>query len=144
MAAKLASSGEVLPPSWLSAASVSRRREVAAVIFCVASAIWPAKVIGAGADCGCDSDLDAAAISALKSVGLPDASSAWPWLAAVPGAGVPVRGQSTTGAGAAVDRLIGDRLQRILGEFQFNAVHFEQPGVLLHQRVLRLRQDLNQ
>jgi len=44
------------------------------------------------------------------------------------------------GTGAAVDRLIGDRFQRVLGELELDTVHLEQPVVLLDQRVLRLGQ----
>ena len=46
------------------------------------------------------------------------------------------------GAGAAQDRLVGDRLERVLGELELDAVELEQPLVLLDQRVARLGQDL--
>ena len=48
------------------------------------------------------------------------------------------------GTGAAVNGLIGDGLERLFSEFQLHAVHLEQPGVLLHQRVLGLGQDLDE
>ncbi len=48
------------------------------------------------------------------------------------------------GAGAAQDRLIGDRFQRVVGELQFDAVEFEQLDVLLDQGVARLGEDADQ
>ena len=47
-------------------------------------------------------------------------------------------------AGLAVDRLLGDRAQRLVGKGQPDVLHLEQPLILLHQRVLRLGQDLDQ
>src|SRR3954451_11984576 len=48
------------------------------------------------------------------------------------------------GAGAAEDRLVRDRLERVVGELQFHAVELEQPPVLAHQGVLRLGEDVDQ
>ncbi len=53
-------------------------------------------------------------------------------------------GAQPTGAGAAVDGLIGDGVQRFRRHLQLDTVHLEQPGVLLHQGVLRRGQDLHQ
>src|SRR3954464_15985118 len=47
-------------------------------------------------------------------------------------------------AGLALDRLAGHRAQRLVGEGEFDVLHFEQPLVLLQQRVLRIGQDLLQ
>src|SRR5258705_626408 len=47
-------------------------------------------------------------------------------------------------AGLALDRLAGDRTKRLGGEGEFDVLHFEQPLVLFHQRVLRIGQDLLQ
>src|SRR5256884_279979 len=41
----------------------------------------------------------------------------------------------------AVDRLAGDGAQRLLRKGEIDRLHFEQPLVLLHQRVLRLREN---
>ena len=43
--------------------------------------------------------------------------------------------------GLAFDRLAGDGAQRLLGKAEVDALHLEQPMVLLDQRVLRLDQD---
>ena len=43
-----------------------------------------------------------------------------------------------------MDGLIGDGLQGVAAELEFHPVHVEQPGVLLHQCVLRLGQDLHE
>src|SRR5439155_2404018 len=37
-----------------------------------------------------------------------------------------------------------DRAKRLVGEGEFDVLHFEQPLVLFHQRVLRIGQDLLQ
>ena len=47
-------------------------------------------------------------------------------------------------AGAPLDRLLGDDVQRFVLEGQIGVLHLEQPLVLLDQRVLRLGQDLLQ
>ncbi len=47
-------------------------------------------------------------------------------------------------AGLALDSLAGDRAQGLVGEGQLDIFHFEQPLVLLHQRILRFLQDLLQ
>src|SRR6267142_2633798 len=47
-----------------------------------------------------------------------------------------------TRAGLALDRPAGDRAKRLVGEGQLDVLHFEQPLILLHQRVLRICQDL--
>ena len=47
-------------------------------------------------------------------------------------------------AGLALDRLAGDRVQRLVREGQLDVLHLEQPLVLLDQRVLRLGEDLHQ
>ena len=47
-------------------------------------------------------------------------------------------------AGLALDRLLGDRDQRIVGEGQLDILQLEQLLILLDQRVLRLGQDLHQ
>src|SRR6266545_5050754 len=44
-------------------------------------------------------------------------------------------------AGLAVDRLAGDGAERLICQGQIDALHLEQALVLLHQRVLRLRED---
>src|SRR5690606_27168712 len=46
--------------------------------------------------------------------------------------------------GLALDRLLGDRLQRVVGQLEADVLHLEQPLVLLDQGVLRLGQDLDQ
>ena len=48
------------------------------------------------------------------------------------------------GAGAAQHRLVGDRLERVVGELELDVVELEQPLVLLDQRVARLGQDADQ
>src|SRR6266508_500302 len=53
-------------------------------------------------------------------------------------------GAQAAGAGAAQQRLVGDRLDGVLGELQLDTVDLEQPAVLLHERVLRLGKDLDQ
>src|SRR6266478_707901 len=45
-------------------------------------------------------------------------------------------------AGLALDRLAGDCAKRLIGERQLDVLHLEQPLILLHQRVLRIGQDL--
>ena len=45
------------------------------------------------------------------------------------------------GAGPAQDRLVGDGLERVVGELQVDAVQLEQPPVLADQRIARLGQD---
>src|SRR6266852_5634378 len=45
-------------------------------------------------------------------------------------------------AGLALDRLAGDRAKRLVGEGQLDVLHLEQPLILLHQRVLRIGQNL--
>src|ERR1700736_5411915 len=42
----------------------------------------------------------------------------------------------------ALDRLAGDRAKSLVGERQLDVLHLEQPLILLHQRVLRIGQDL--
>ena len=44
----------------------------------------------------------------------------------------------TAGTGAALQRLVGDRVERVVGEHQLDVVEVEELLVLLHQRVLRL------
>src|SRR3984885_7055607 len=44
----------------------------------------------------------------------------------------------------AFDRLAGDRTKRLVGEGQFDILHLEQALILLHQRVLRIGEDLLQ
>src|SRR5437879_5467996 len=46
--------------------------------------------------------------------------------------------------GLALDRPAGDRAKRLVGEGELDILHFEQPLVLLDQRVLRIGQDLLQ
>src|SRR5277367_2107037 len=48
------------------------------------------------------------------------------------------------GPGAAVNRLLSDRFQGILGELELDVVHLEKPRVLLDQGVLGLGQDFDQ
>ena len=43
-----------------------------------------------------------------------------------------------------IERLARHRLQRALGELELHAVHLEELLVLLHERVLRLREDVDQ
>ena len=52
--------------------------------------------------------------------------------------------RSAAGAGAAQDRLVGDRLERVVGELELDAVELEELPVLLHERVLRLGEDVDQ
>src|SRR5712664_3587412 len=47
-------------------------------------------------------------------------------------------------AGLALDRLAGNRAKRLVGKRQLDVLHLEQPLILLHQRVLRIGQDLLQ
>src|ERR1700722_6467502 len=47
-------------------------------------------------------------------------------------------------AGLAFDRPAGDRTKRLVGEGQFDVLHLEQTLILLHQRVLRIGEDLLQ
>src|SRR5262249_43040863 len=47
-------------------------------------------------------------------------------------------------AGLALDRLAGDRAKRLVGEGQLDILDLEQPLILLHQRVLRIGQDVLQ
>src|SRR6478672_238394 len=47
-------------------------------------------------------------------------------------------------AGLALDRPAGDRAKRLVGEGELDILHLEQPLVLLHQRVLRIGQNLLQ
>ena len=44
----------------------------------------------------------------------------------------------------AQDRLVGDRVERVLGELELDAVELHELLVLLHQRVLRLGEDADQ
>src|SRR6202051_1026839 len=47
-------------------------------------------------------------------------------------------------AGLAFDRLAGNRTKPFVGEGQLDVLHLEQPLILLHQRVLRIGQELLQ
>src|ERR1019366_8598034 len=53
-------------------------------------------------------------------------------------------GPETAGAGLAYERLFRHRLQRAFGELELHAVHLEETLVLLHERVLRLREDVDE
>ena len=53
-------------------------------------------------------------------------------------------GAQAAGAGAAQDRLIGDRLQAVRGELEFDVFEAEHLLVLLDQAVLRLDEDLHE
>src|ERR1700684_188965 len=53
-------------------------------------------------------------------------------------------GTQTPRAGLALDRPAGDRAKRLVGEGQLDILHLEQPLILLHQRVLRIGEDLLQ
>ncbi len=57
---------------------------------------------------------------------------------------MPPGSTQAAGAGLALDALLGDRNECIVGEAQFHLLHLEQLLVLLEQRVLRLLQDLDQ
>src|SRR4029077_8075614 len=46
--------------------------------------------------------------------------------------------------GLALDRLAGDRAKRLVGEGQFDILHLEQALILLHQRVLRIGENIFQ
>ncbi len=48
------------------------------------------------------------------------------------------------GAGAPQERLVGDRLQGVVGELQLDVLELEELAVLLDQRVLRLDEDPDQ
>ena len=48
------------------------------------------------------------------------------------------------GTGAAEQRLVGDRLERVVGELELDVLQLEELAVLLHQRVLRLAEDADQ
>jgi len=54
---------------------------------------------------------------------------------------MPSRIERSARAGLALDCLLGDRRERLVGDCEIDALHLEQPLVLLHQRVLRLGQD---
>ena len=45
---------------------------------------------------------------------------------------------------AAQDRLVGDGLERVVGELELHAVELEEPLVLLDEGVLRLGQDADE
>ena len=47
-------------------------------------------------------------------------------------------------ASLTINRLTGDGAERLVGERQIDRLHFEQPLVLLYQRVLRLGEDFLQ
>ena len=51
-------------------------------------------------------------------------------------------GAQPAGAGAPQQRLIGDGLERVVGELELDVLELEELLVLLHQRVLRLDEDL--
>ena len=53
-------------------------------------------------------------------------------------------GPQTASAGAALQRLVGDRVERVVGEDEVDVVEVEELLVLLHQRVLRLDEDAHQ
>src|SRR3990172_7278062 len=46
--------------------------------------------------------------------------------------------------GGPQDRLVGDRVERVVGELELDAVELEELAVLLHQRVLRLGEDVDE
>src|SRR3546814_9861772 len=53
-------------------------------------------------------------------------------------------GTKAAGAGLARDGLFGDGAERVLGEVELQALHHEQPLILLDQGVARLGKDLDQ
>ena len=50
----------------------------------------------------------------------------------------------TAGTGAALERFVGDRVERVVGEDEVDVVEVEELLVLLHQRVLRLDEDAHE
>ena len=53
-------------------------------------------------------------------------------------------GAQAAGTGAALQRLVGDRVERVVGEHEVDVVELEELLELLQQRVLRLHEDAHQ
>ena len=53
-------------------------------------------------------------------------------------------GPQAAGAGAPQERLVGDGLERVVGELQLDVLELEELAVLLDQGVLRLDEDLDE
>ena len=53
-------------------------------------------------------------------------------------------GAKASGAGAAEQRLVGDRLERVLGDLELDVVELEHSLVLLDEGVLRLDEDADE